>query len=328
MAGLEARQGSKKTLDFYENEDVDDEVAETLSDLLCEHLIAGEKCLQFYHFSKQQLAQLRAHVDGLELEESKLRDCFPCVASPDDLRGGGWERPRLVHRLTDDRGTFLLASSIREYEERVEVDVNALPAAVKRNYGEIKELIGVRIVKKQVFDAVWIPRNGYTVITAVDFPRGAPSDFVVPGQIFLRQLIRHAAGVRVDPINLFGAIDAVYESDWGKVVELGFTTDTGSVKHEKMRLRRPCLRREAFHVGGKEAVDGVLHPFQVSVRWDAEYPQDLDGHPELTLHGTARMLHHAQPLYDAVFRHGLRIGDLHMLKLKLVPLARRVNADA
>lgn len=327
MAGLEVRRGSAKTLAFYEDEDVDDEIADTLSNLLSEHLIAGEKCLQFHHLSRQQLAQLRAHVAALELEESELQDAFPCAVDPATLPGNGWDIPRLVHRLTDDRGTFLIASSIREYEERVDVDVSALPAAVKRDYGDIKELIGVRAVRKQVFDAVWLPVRGHTVVTAVDFPRGAPGDIVVPGQTFLRHLIRHGAGVRVDPINLFNAIDAVYESDWGKVVELGFTTDTGSVKHEKMRLQKPCLREEAFHVGGKEAVDGVIHPFQVSVQWAAEYADDLRGNPELTLHGTARMQHHVQPLYDAIFRHGLRIGDLRVLKSRLIPLTR-VNANS
>ena len=322
MAGLEVRRGSAKTVAFYEGEDVDDEIANTLSNLLSEHLISGEKCLQFYHLSRHQVAQLRAHIEALELKPSELLDAFPCVVDPATLPGHGWEVPRLVHRFTDDRGTFLLASSIREYEERVDVDVNALPAAVKRAYGEIKELIGVRVVKKQVFDAMWLPATGNTVVTSVDFPRGAPGDIVVSGQTFLRQLIRHGAGVRVDPINLFGAIDAVYESDWGKVVELGFTTDTGSVKHEKMRLQKPCLREEAFHVGGKEAVDGILHPFQVSVQWTTKYTDELIGNPELTLHGTARMQHHAQPLYDAIFRHGLRIGDLRMLKSKLIPLTR------
>jgi hypothetical protein len=319
LAGLDPAQGWDKTIDRFDGAEQDQEVYDTLSDLLIGHLIAGEKSLQFYRLTGDQLAALTDHAQRMRVMNSEMREAFPESIDVDGVDPQAFGRPRLVHKAEVEAGIFLITTSVREYDERVEVRVDELSPAIQRVFGEYSQVIGVRKVRRQVFDTLWVPTRGRTVCIAADLPRGSPSDFAVPGQRALRELMRMAIGVPVEPMNLFPLISEIYESDWGKVVELGFTTDTASVKHERMRLKRQCLRQELFHKGGKEAVDGVIHPFHISVDWAASYAEALKGRPELTLHGTARMLHQPVPvLYDAVLRHGLNLRDLRRVKSRIM----------
>lgn len=321
LAGLDPAQGWERTLDRYDGVDVEDELGETLSDLLVEHTLVGEKALQFYRLKRVQFAELKAAVDELQAKESEASEAYPALI---DLPTGplnGASQSEVVYKLETVDGVFVVSSAVREYDERIEISMADLAAGARNAFAEFSHLIGVRSVRRQVFDVLWLPAQGTTVCLAVDYPRGAPGDFVHKSQAAIRNFMAKSIGEKVEPKNLFPVIEKSYDSDWGKVVELGFTTDTASVKHERMRLKRQCLREELFHVGGKQAVDGIIHPFQISIDWKSIYAQDplIQGRPEATLHGTARMLHQPVPtLYDVVFRHGLRIKDLRLVKSKIM----------
>lgn len=320
LADLEAGQGWERTLDRYDQLDVDAEQAETLEDLLIEHIVAGEKMLQFYRITaaarRALLQRLRAH----RVIATPMSESFPCLVDMVALEPNRNDRPTPVRRVDRDDGLFFITSAIREYDERVNIPVDDLTPAARDQLEGYTQLIGIRRVRRQVFDVLWVPHNG-AICIATDFPKGAPHDFCAPSQSALRTVIRRAIGEDIELCNLFPLIELCYESDWGKVVELGFTTDTASVKHERMRQKRQCLREELFHVGGKQAVDGIIHPFHVSLDWQARYSVTLTGRPELTLHGTSRDLHQNVPtLYDATFRHGLNIRDLRVVKSRLLRL--------
>lgn len=122
----------------------------------------------------------------------------------------------------------------------------------------------------------------------------------------------------ITPINLFPAIKSLYDDQAaGIVVELGFTTDTGSSKHEKMRSSRADLRQELFHVGGKAAVNGILTPFRIAVRWADDVQRT---HEEVLLPGSIRMLSSAHPHLD----HMVLSGALTEAKMQ-VTLQRVVD---
>ncbi|MCR3954614.1 hypothetical protein, partial [Aeromonas hydrophila] len=57
-----------------------------------------------------------------------------------------------------------------------------------------------------------------------------------------RELI--GKSVLAPPKNIYNAIAGLYKVSTGIVTELGFVTGTGSVKHERMRRDRDCLRTE------------------------------------------------------------------------------------
>lgn len=113
---------------------------------------------------------------------------------------------------------------------------------------------------------------------------------------FPQQLLLNAS------VNLFPAIRSIYDDpSEGTIVELGFTTETGSAKHEKMRSSRLDLRHELFHVGGKAAVNGILTPFRVAVRWS---PTDQRNQEEALLPGSIRQLGSPSPFLDHMVLSG------------------------
>lgn len=112
----------------------------------------------------------------------------------------------------------------------------------------------------------------------------------------------HLSGCR----NLFPAIRSIYEnSDEGMVVELGFTTATGSAKHEKMRANRTDLRKELFHVGGKKAINGALTPFRIAVKWPINGQRGHALQEEVLLPGSIRQLASGTPFLDHMVLSGV-----------------------
>lgn len=106
--------------------------------------------------------------------------------------------------------------------------------------------------------------------------------------------------------NLFPAIRAIYDNPTeGIVVELGFTTATGSAKHEKMRANRTDLRTELFHVGGKTAIKGALTPFRIAVRWPINGQRGHALQEEVLLPGSIRQLASGTPFLDHMVLSGV-----------------------
>ena len=105
----------------------------------------------------------------------------------------------------------------------------------------------------------------------------------------------------------------------GTVVELSFKTSTASIKNEKMRRTRLCLRDELYHKGGKDALGTKIEPFKVSIRWSFQHDQ-----PELTLAGTSRGQQAAngqatgQLVTGAVIKNCLGSVDYEHVKARLV----------
>lgn len=67
--------------------------------------------------------------------------------------------------------------------------------------------------------------------------------------------------------NFFPLIATLYEQADGRVVSLGHSTGTRSVKDEKMRGRNLDLREELFHKEGLRAI-GRTDAFSISKEWD------------------------------------------------------------
>ena len=116
------------------------------------------------------------------------------------------------------------------------------------------EVFGIKNHNRQCFDIVIIDKNTKTIEIRLDHGKNIPSN---DREASFRQIQRHLQELIGDvvenkftlsnPINLFPVIKLLYDSDAGRICELAFTTETGSIKHEKMRRRDECLRSEAYH---------------------------------------------------------------------------------
>jgi hypothetical protein len=314
MADLQPAQGWDRTFARYKGRDVDNDKAEELSISLVEHVLAGEKAIRLYRMDKAQRDALRVHARSLEIPATPFSAAFPeqvVLNGAGPLKGDG----TLCAVFDDHDGVFLVYSSIREFEIREKVELDQLEDDVREALETFSRLVGVKVVRSQVFDVLWIPPHGDAVYAAVDSPKGMPADFISAGHAKLRKIVRDGIGKDPEPENLFAVVSAIYNSTWGTVRNLGFLTDTGSVKNEKMRL--DCLRAEPFHIGGKDAVDGVIHPFSITVRWEST-SGDHTWSPEVELHSTSIEAQSPRPsLYDVYFRSGINVADLRELRRKL-----------
>lgn len=312
-SGLKAGKGWPKTLSRYAGADVMQETADALASGLAEHVLAGEKALRLYRLAEEEIAALREFAIAQVVPDTPYSQAFPCkVEGASDL---GKSDSVLCASYNDGDGTFLVYSGVRRFEVKEKLDLSKLDQSVVDALGAFSTLYGTKLVERQLFDVLWIPLGGNIVFSIVDSPKGMPPEFLAVAHSKLRKVIRDGVDYYPDPIDLFDAILGIYKSDWGTVVELGFLTDTGSVKYEHMKIE--CLRQEPFHVGGKDAVDGVIHPFSVTVRWP-EKEGELEWEPELMLHSSALVAQSPAPsLYDAFYRSAIIVRDLKRLRRKI-----------
>ena len=100
-------------------------------------------------------------------------------------------------------------------------------------------------------------------------------------------------------INMFPLVDLLYQSQEGRVVELSFLTDEGSVKNEKLRKKDHDLREESYHKAGKKAVCHT-NLFRVAIIWKLILLDKLETQPEILLPGTSRLISHLSPVLDEI----------------------------
>lgn len=192
---------------------------------------------------------------------------------------------------------------IEDREERSAQSVDPV-ALSKIGWTDIDEFVLVKRRHVQTYEVVCIDTvTGLIELRVEDHQGVRASESLLQLQASLNAILTSAGITPLSgAVNLFPAIRELYNDvAQGIVVELGFTTLTGSAKHEKMRAHQKDLRNELFHVGGKTAVNGHLSPFRVAVRWQAP-----NGVPEeLMLPGSMRQLGKGP---SATLEHALLTG--------------------
>ncbi|MCD1628189.1 hypothetical protein K7H22_19565 [Seohaeicola saemankumensis] len=287
-AGLDGSQGWDGARQKYQ--DVDHADAENfLKDLLRQHALCGEKMTKLYPVKEDVLNELREAIDGLEVAEHAFTDKFPLVLSEAQLGEFNSEPVLVSVERTDDGIGAVYATTIKltSREEIPISDVFEDPEAIKERYDEV---IGLKFQSVQLFNVIWVPHHDGFVEVRTDYPKGMRQELVHEIQSQYKAIANSLLtepGLD-QPIDLFPLIEAMYEDeDEGIVVELSFKTSTASIKNEKMRRTRLCLRKELYHKGGKDALGTKIEPFKVSIRWAFQH-DGQDYHPELTLAGTSR----------------------------------------
>ncbi|MEP6484968.1 MAG: hypothetical protein ABJB01_11010, partial [Rudaea sp.] len=192
-AGIPVARGWQNTLAASELlEEKARDAEPKLAAALDQHLIAGEKSVQFFDITGDQKKQLDQFVRKSKFSKSVFLDHFPNLLPVSDLASNGVNEPVLLKRIELSDGMALIYASIRSYHERVEISKSDLKAS-KLDDG-YEELYAIRRRNVQTFDALWIPANGLRICTLVDLPVGAPKDFSLYPQEFLRKVICKAVG--------------------------------------------------------------------------------------------------------------------------------------
>jgi hypothetical protein len=281
-------------------------VQTSLREALVDHIIAGEKAIQLIRIDRAERQQIAKAVKKLAVENTKLTASYPEPGDSSSFNTNT-DTPQLAALVDVPAGLGAVYTAVRKYDQRIELDLTAL---VKEQRDDYERVFGLRAIKRQTFDTLWLPDGLDYLVLAADHPTDSPRDFSASALTFLRRTAAKLIGEARPPLNLFKAIDQLYKTGGGRVVELGFATDGASTKREKMRQAQRCLRKDLFHQGGSVAVAGNVTPYHISVNWSSVNGK-VHTRPELTLHGSAFLLHRANPVLDICFiRNGLGTKDL------------------
>ncbi|WP_141100848.1 hypothetical protein [Roseateles aquatilis] len=285
------------------------QIDQALATIFRETISVGTRAVKVFRLPPDEAPLIAARLAEFAPEDSPFMATYPRPIDSNELAvmpAGVFLCD--VGRPEQDGSTTLVFCGRRILEEReARTRAQLGDAAVNQfGWGQYDEFVFVRRRYVQSFEIVRVDVTRALLELRVEDHSGVDSGSALEQlQVKVNGLLAPHFGMQlqlVNPINLFPAIKALYDDQAaGIVVELGFTTDTGSSKHEKMRSSRADLRLEQFHVGGKAAVNGILTPFRVAVRWAEEGQRTQE---EVLLPGSIRMLGSAHPYLDHMVLSG------------------------
>lgn len=278
-----------------------------LGKLLQNTISAGDRAVSLFRVAPARASAIAAALSKAGIPASPYSASYPYPLPQAALKPLGDEL-FLSELRPMGNGITAIFNGRRLIEEREERSAQFVdPAALtKIGWTDFDEFVLVKRRHVQTYEVVHVDTTTGLIELRVEEHQGVrASESLLQLQAGLNTILSSAALTPLNgPVNLFPAIKGLYDdATQGVVVELGFTTLTGSAKHEKMRAHRKDLRAELFHVGGKKAVSGHLSPFRVAVRWQA--PSGVL--EELMLPGSMRQLAKG---VSATLEHALLLGTL------------------
>lgn len=281
----------------------DDEKLEALTEALREHLQCGEKSSRFYPVGRASIDACLGAKQSIGVPQSAFKEVYPCTVPEDKLAGLSKTPVLTAIEETEDAVCFLF-SSVRHVVVREPLGPEDFPGhAGDELFENFDEIIGLKNKRLQAVDAVNIPKTPGLADVRIDFHSGTTMEAAEIAHLIIKKAINEVIGHDVlgEPLNVFPLIDRMYfDATEGSVVEIGFGTSTASLKQEKMRRRGLCLRKEAYHVGGKASLTTPIEPFRVSIVWALPLSDGRISTPELSLNSNSRVAGSASPLMNSV----------------------------
>jgi hypothetical protein len=298
----------KKLTDENKFKDEFADAFDKLKEYYCNHLLVGEKAVKLFQVDRNRINSLLTSLVSHEVERTVFHETYPFPLADDRISEID-SSPKLVEIRDSDTSLAIVFCTKRFFTERTEIDPGDLSIETKKDLGDYDELIGIKRYTRQFFDTVILWKNKELIEVRIDITSGMPSQ--ERSQAFIQtikqfnDLARRNLGIETalkENINFFPLIDRLYESDEGKVGELAFTTDEGSIKFEKMRRGEVDLRDETYHRAGRQAVDHIT-PYRLAILWKFSISEELETQPELLLPGQARVLSNStQNLSEVIVR--------------------------
>ncbi|MDB5617441.1 MAG: hypothetical protein JWQ24_1679 [Tardiphaga sp.] len=293
---------------------------EDLAAALSEHILCGEKLSGFYNVDIEVLDRVRAKVLGMDVEETDFSRSYPAALTEDQLADQHSGFVLTAVSRTED-GVAVVFSSVRVVTVREEIEPEEISDELASLLEGYEEIVGLKTVRFQAFDVIWIPHNGSLIDVRVDYPAGTHQDVAIAAHARIVDAFHTLVDelLMAETVNLFPLIDRIYnDPSEGIVVELGFGTTTASLKNEKMRRKQLDLREEQYHVGGKAALTSPIEPFRLSVTWKRNVGGGRFSSPELSLNSNARAAGGIDPaIRNVVIRRCMGQADYEFVRSRI-----------
>jgi hypothetical protein len=302
------------------NPEKEQELIKTLLSIYRDHLISGEKTVRFFKEDKNKMIEISSIFNTFVIKKTPFNKNYPLALSDDELKNIKTGL-HLVEVIKVDEKTLFVFCSKRHVSEKTEIN----PSDFKE-LEEYSEVIGIKKYDKQFFDVVVLDSVNSVIEIRLDIGNKISSDERKSGFNQIKKAFEALVSELTtkdyklsNVINFFPAINTLYRSNEGRVCELAFTTEGGSIKHEKMRRKNECLREEAYHQGGSKAVGGNIAAYRLAVTWEYNIsPSTLTTQPELLLPGNSSMLSRADiTLNDTIITNCAGTTDYDFVIKKL-----------
>jgi hypothetical protein len=277
-----------------------------LRELYCDYLLIGEKAIKLFSVERQIFNKLITLLKSQQLETTVFNQTFPFPLSEEELEKINNSIPKLVEIKDFNDNLVLIFCTKRFFTERTEINIEDLTPEARRDLNNYDEVFGVRRYNRQFFDIVVLWKKIDLLEIRIDIAHGMS---LQERNKAFREIIRTfnrlqteslgAETLLQESINFFPLIDKLYKSYEGRVCELGFTTDEGSTKFEKMRRNSVDLRTEKYHKAGKLAVNHIT-PYHLAIVWKFSILEEIETHPELLLPGHTRDLSDKEQYLDEI----------------------------
>ncbi len=280
------------------------------------------------------MKHLIAGFNQYDPEESPLVDHFPFLLSEEDLLQIEPDEPLLVKIETLDIGLALIFCTRRLVTERKELSLDDFCEETRNELSGYEEIIAVKHTNRQFFDVVVLRTDLSAVEIRADVSGNIPSAFRTIAFRQIRNKFNELAGELgiesplEEMLNLYPAVEKLYDSTEGRVCELGFITDENSIKHERQRRKEVDLRTETYHHAGRNAVPHIT-PYRLGICWDIPIAEDVQIRPELFFPGHVRLLsEETQLLESAIITKCSGLTDYEFIFRKVSESLDELNQHA
>ena len=301
--------------------DADPEAAkhiDALRNSLVQQERVGEKLSRFYRLSSGDMEELRAKLLSSEITSGPFSNKYPSLLTDGELKELGSHPHTLVAVEKTEDGIAAVYCAVRTILIREAVSISGLGSAAADLLAGYDKVFGYKQRRMQAFDVVWVPHSGNYVDVRVDYPDGVNIATGEIAQNEVRSALHNTIGqdYLTNEVNLFPLITPIYKASEGTVIEIAFETGSASRKHETMRRKNLCLRKEPYHKGGSDAIFGDIEPYLLSVQWVRSHSRGVVSRPEVTFYGSARTASVGIQI-DVVIRKCLDDSDYEFVRSRI-----------
>nr|WP_315481476.1 hypothetical protein [uncultured Undibacterium sp.] len=305
--GIPTSLGWQRTLNTVKtlsDENFDEKVFDKLSHVFMEHTEVGEKLIKVYGYSGMPGAdkiskQIAESYSDIEIPTTPFSEAYPfAVTDSKTLKSLEIVPPTLTAIFTKEHMVFFQFCSVRSFNLRVPLNKESFTHVEQEWLTDYSELYGVRPIRSQAFDTIVVNLNTNEVEMRLDAPIGLQrhqKDLALDRLKYAFNTLSDKAfgfqPLHGAPSNFYALLSKLYESkSEGSVFEIGFkatSIKTSSNNDAKLiRKNGQDLRKDDFHLGGKNAVSSI-EPYTIGIEWKVAR---FDSLPKLVVVGTMKML--------------------------------------